>query len=53
MKNAHTLPIDGITWHVIKYNYSLDHRRTFRGAEVSCPNILSIACPKSNRFARI
>ena len=32
------------------------HRRTgpvsFRGAEVSCPNILSIACPKSG-FARI
>ena len=38
----------------IKKNSSYCHRHTgpvsFRGAEVSCPNILSIACPKIKWF---
>ena len=36
------------------YTHSFNHRRTgpvsFRGAEVSCPNIFSIACPKIKWF---
>ena len=41
-------------WLLYCWGHMLSHRRTgpvlFRGAEVSCPNMLSIACPKIKWF---